>query len=163
MDIFIGNTAAKSWHDAPVLDANGDLQTDPETDTLVTERKSRRVEGSRVTTFQVPVGTEPGEYSLKDLLTMVSGPGGVVDLHFHEKPVFVAVPSSQTVQDLLAQELGCASGVPDDWDGQSLTDAAAETEAARQAAEAAAADAVAGAAVTEFTSEAPAPDAAPTS
>lgn len=144
MEIFIGNVAAKEWHDAPVLDANGQLQSHPETGALLTERKSRRLEGSRVTAIQVDVGADDGQYSRKDLLTLIGGPGGIWDRESHEKPAWVSVPSSQALQDLLAEEFGCPSGVPADWDGPDMTDAAAEATAALQAT----ADAAAGAAVS---------------
>lgn len=157
MDIFIGNVAAKEWHDAPVLDDDGNLQSHPETGVLLTERKSRRLDGSRVTAIQVDVGSDDGQYSRKDLLTMICGPGGVWDRESHEKPAWVSVPSSQATQDLLAEEFGCPSGVPADWDGPPMTDAAAEAAAVLQNA----ADAAAGAAVSEDTAATAVPVEAP--
>jgi len=128
MHIFLGNTAAKAWQNAPVLDADGKPQLHPDgSGAVLTEERAARLDGSRVTIVTVPTGD--GGYSRLQILSAVAGPDGLWVRHSHEPPAWVAVPESIPTQDLLAEELGCPSGVPEGWDGPSPTEALASESA----------------------------------
>lgn len=127
MHIFLGNTAAKATYNAPLLDTDGRAQLHPDTGDVVTEEKTRRLDGSRVTIVTVPTGD--GGYSRLQILAAITGPDGLWTRHSHEPPAWVAVPESIPTQDLLAEELGCPSGVPADWDGPSPTEALSDQSA----------------------------------
>lgn len=128
MLIFLGNRAAKDTIKVPTLDGEGRPQLHPETGQVISEDKSIRLDGSRVTTVNIPHGDDGG-YTRTEILNAIASADGLWRRHSHEPPVFVYVPESKPLQDFLAEDLGAFSGVPDDWDGPTMTDALVEASA----------------------------------
>lgn len=125
MQIFLGNTAAKDTIKVPTLDDQGHAQLHPDTGQVITEDKSIRLDGSRITTVHIPHGDDGG-YTRTEILNAIVGTNGLWTRHSHEPPAWVYVPESKPLQDFLAEDLGCASGIPDDWDGETLADTVAD-------------------------------------
>jgi hypothetical protein len=122
MNLFLGTTTAKGAVDVPYTDETGAVVTDPVTGRPQTKRQQIGYDGPRVTVIAFPEDV----YSLAEIVVGITSREGIVFAHMHEVPVFVAVPSNPGVEQMLAQSFGCPAGVPADWDGPSLTDAASD-------------------------------------
>jgi hypothetical protein len=99
--VLLGNSAAKEAY----LDAKGTLRHKP-------------LEGARVTTVHIP-----DTYSLLEAVAVVTAQDGVWNHHSRGDNVTDSTPDwvesdNGGLAMLLAAQLGCPVGRPDDWDGE---------------------------------------------